>query len=143
MRTAIIDVTVNGEKKPIEFYMVSAMEYHLGLTGNYIKELERKGMFPRTPYVWTKNGLGTKTNVRLFTKTQLDEVIELVENHYPVLYRGHDPIRKKLYQDASLDYSSRVRELEKKWKSEDYLAKEAPTYRPINRRKHEPSVSDS
>jgi hypothetical protein len=134
--TRILDCEVNGEKKPIEFYTVQALEYYLGWNKDYFKVLEDKTWFPRTPYI-QEIKRGTRLfPMRLYTRTMLQEVVELVENHYPVLYRGRDPIRKQRYVRELDDYGVLVKELQDKWNREDYLAKEPATYPPMQRRKN-------
>src|SRR3990167_3374231 len=118
LRTQIIDVEVAGELKPIEFYLVNAISYYLGWRSTYLKKLEDAGMFPRTPYT-RPNPFGYKRPIRLFTRTQLVEVVELVENYYPINYSGRDPLKKEVYAQQKLAFSQRVKALQEKWNKED------------------------
>ncbi|MEK6860514.1 MAG: hypothetical protein AABY07_00955 [Nanoarchaeota archaeon] len=132
-RTIIIDCNVNGDKKPIEFYTVSALEYYLGWGKAYIKTLETMGRLPQSPHVQLRKDGFVK--VRIYTKTQLVELVELVENFYPVLYRGRDVVKKEYYKQKMYDYCQKVRQLQDKWDLEDYLSKEPATYRPFTKGK--------
>ncbi len=132
-KTEIQDVMVNGEKKPIEFYTLSVMEYYLGWRSTYIKELETNKLFPATPYGKKHNLSG---NTRLYTKTMVEEAVELVENYYPIHYSGRDLILKEVHNQQKLAYAALVKELQEKWNTEDYLTKETATYRPLKRKEN-------
>lgn len=109
---------VNGEVEVIEFQNISVFEYRLGHRKSYLKRLESISRFPKTPYVREmKNGL----ILRLYTYQQVEDVVALFQEEYPVVYRGRDLILKEKYKQDMLNYEKKVRELEKKWKETDYL----------------------
>jgi hypothetical protein len=129
----IIDCDVNGVVIPVKFYTSSAVEFHLGWKGSSLGKMEGKGFFPKTPYVKIVKSFGGR-EIRLYTETQIEELIELTELYYPVLYRGRDVLLKEVYRLQMQTYQGKVKELQEKWEKEDYIMKEPPTPPPLKRR---------
>ena len=134
-RFYIIDVETSTGLRPVKFHAPSVFAFWLGWKNSYLSTLETKGLFPKTPYFKETNYPKPNTKIRLYTNGMVREAVEMVEDFYPVLYRGRDKVRKALYKQDQDEYRLKVIELQRKWMKEDYIAKEPTTPRPLRRKK--------
>ena len=107
--------------KPLLLFSTTALEYYFGWKSYRIASLEKQDYIPKTPYL---NVNKFKKRSRLYTRTMMKELIDLVDIHYPVYYKGGDPILKEVYKRKIIEYKTKVKALQEKWSSEDYFENE-------------------
>lgn len=116
----VIVPQADGTTKAVKFYNLSVFEYWLGMKTEYLYQLLKRGWFPDSPYVREKNFPRPHTQ-RLYTDLMVEEAVELYENHYPVYYRGRDPLLREGYKRQIANYLEQVIALQNKWKEVDYV----------------------
>ncbi len=117
----ILEIEHEGRRKFIRFNTLQDLEFYMGWKAATFNTMILKGYFPETPYsVSRKDG----KRVRLYTPKMLEEVVELTENHYPVYYRGRNVLIKEHYREQLKLYAERVKQLQEKWNTEDYISLE-------------------
>lgn len=123
----ILECEVGDKKKVIEFYTPAALEFYLGISKRSIKQFEDMGLLPKAEYL-KPTAFGKLA--RLYTKRQVEELIELFEDHYPVFYRGKGLVARETYKKRREEYKEKVIELGNKWRTIDYLELE-PEYKKV------------